>query len=446
MNVKPIIKPEVNPCFFKGEIISWHFRESMTPVHGEYAFRFSITFADGTTTNKEKSGYATRALCQKARELTITQLNNHQFVAFKITVKEFYDYWLYYYMTDIVHISYNTFMSYRNIIYNYIVPFIGKRKLHSIKRNDLIQFFDKLKSPSLLKMGYAVIGSSFKYAKSINLTHSNVAITAIKAKRGKIKKEKRNGGMNDPPQKRPVLNSEQMYNLLWTCESDEHDLFIPLLITIATGCRISELIALQFENINICTGELTIKTQLGKTIYDNKEAGLIYKQHVKLKSHAGERTILLPAFIIDEIILTHARYDILKKTISGFQDNGYVWCQSNGLPHSRGDYNKPFKRLKKKLDLPDDFHWHDLRHSYCTLMVQNGANLKQLSIAMGHYSELFSLSVYTDMDFIICNGFPEFDTFIDGVLPDQPGDKRNIVDITVDFDYITSVIPEVASA
>lgn len=140
-----------------------------------------------------------------------------------------------------------------------------------------------------------------------------------------------------------------MYNPVWRCESDEHDLFIPLLITIATGCRNSELIALQFENINIRTGELTVKTQLGKTIYDDKEAGSIYKQHVKLKSHAGERRILLPEFIIDEIVLAHARYDILKKTIPGFWDNGYIWCQSNGLPHSRGGYDKPFKRLKKKL-------------------------------------------------------------------------------------------------
>jgi hypothetical protein len=45
-------------------------------VHGEYAFRFDITFAEGTTVKKGKSGFATRALCQKAKELTITQLNN----------------------------------------------------------------------------------------------------------------------------------------------------------------------------------------------------------------------------------------------------------------------------------------------------------------------------------------------------------------------------------
>jgi integrase len=151
-------------------------------------------------------------------------------------------------MADTFHISYNTFMPYKNIIYNYIVSYIGKRKLHSIKRNDLIRFFDMLNSPVLLRMGYAVIGSSFQFAKSNNLINSNVAITAIKAKRGEVKKGKRNSGINNTPKKRPVLNTDQMYNLLWTCEADEHDLFKPLLFTIATGCRISELIALQSVN------------------------------------------------------------------------------------------------------------------------------------------------------------------------------------------------------
>lgn len=49
------------------------------------------------------------------------------------------------------------------------------------------------------------------------------------------------------------------------------------------------------------------------------------------------------------------------------------------------------------------------------------------------------------MDFIICNGFPELDAFIDSVLPGLPGDEYNIVDITVDFDLITSVIPKMAA-
>lgn len=65
---------------------------------------------------------------------------------------------------------------------------------------------------------------------------------------------------------------------------------------------------------------------------------------------------------------------------------------------------------------------------------------------MGHDSELFSLSVYTNMDFIICNGFPKFDAFINSVLPEPLGEEYSIVDITVDFDYAASVIHEAPPA
>ncbi len=78
---------------------------------------------------------------------------------------------------------------------------MGQQKLHLIKRNDLLRFFDKLKTPALLRMGYAVIGASFKFAKSNNLINSNVAITAIKAKRGAVKKEKINSRQEDTPKK-----------------------------------------------------------------------------------------------------------------------------------------------------------------------------------------------------------------------------------------------------
>lgn len=46
-----------------------------------------------------------------------------------------------------------------------------------------------------------------------------------------------------------------------------------------------------------------------------------------------------------------------------------------------------------------------MRHSYTTIMVENKANLKELSIALGHYDELLTLNVYTDSDQITATVF-----------------------------------------
>ncbi len=67
------------------------------------------------------------------------QSHNHEFVAFEVTLKEFYDYWLYYHMIDDVKIANGTYVSYRNIIYNYINPKIGNMKINSVRRDTLIE-------------------------------------------------------------------------------------------------------------------------------------------------------------------------------------------------------------------------------------------------------------------------------------------------------------------
>ena len=127
-----------------------------------------------------------------------------------------------------------------------------------------------------------------------------------------------------------------------------------------------------------------------------------------------------------------------KASPPGFLDNGYIWYQPNGRPHAKGDYSKPFNALKAEFGIPEEFHWHDLRHSYATIMVENKANLKELSIALGHYDELFTLNVYTDSDQIISQGVPEFDSFIDEILP---SDEPQVIDCAFSPSFLDYVLP-----
>ena len=127
-----------------------------------------------------------------------------------------------------------------------------------------------------------------------------------------------------------------------------------------------------------------------------------------------------------------------KASPPGFLDNGYIWYQPNGRPHAKGDYSKPFNALKAEFGIPEEFHWHDLSHSYATIMVENKANLKELSIALGHYDELFTLNVYTDSDQIISQGVPEFDSFIDEILP---SDEPQVIDCAFSPSFLDYVLP-----
>ena len=94
-------------------------------------------------------------------------LPRKRYIPFEYTLKEFFDYWLYYYMIDERKISYNTFCSYRNVIYNYFLKIWDpNRKITDIERNDIQKVLDSIEKKSVLRLSYTVLKSAFAYAKN----------------------------------------------------------------------------------------------------------------------------------------------------------------------------------------------------------------------------------------------------------------------------------------
>ena len=52
------------------------------------------------------------------------------------------------------------------------------------------------------------------------------------------------------------------------------------------------------------------------------------------------------------------------------------------------------KKILKDAGLPH-IRFHDLRHTFATMALQNGVDVKTLSGALGHYDAGFTLSTYT---------------------------------------------------
>ena len=43
----------------------------------------------------------------------------------------------------------------------------------------------------------------------------------------------------------------------------------------------------------------------------------------------------------------------------------------------------------------ENVRFHDLRHTFATIALQNGVDIKTLSHTLGHYSSVFTLDTYT---------------------------------------------------
>ena len=84
-----------------------------------------------------------------------------------------------------------------------------------------------------------------------------------------------------------------------------------------------------------------------------------------------------------------------------------------------------------------DIRWHDLRATYCTILLKNDFNPKAVSKLMGHAKEIITIDVYGDKQEIIEDCLEALEPFIDEVLPEEEEEFNLSV-----MDYMDSVALE----
>ena len=424
MNAKEIVRPSVRNTFFYGKIISWKFNDSLVYIKNRerYCYRVKLTFSSGKEINYQQGGFKTKSEAYKAKEYAIASLFNETFIPYDYTAKEFYDYWLYYYMIDTKEIAYNTFMSYRNIIYNYFLPVFENKLLKNLNQKDLMEALFKIKSPDILRIAYGVLSGSLNYAKSqgyISFSFADVAIKDHKALYSKISARQKRIDFNKKiADQENVYTVEQVSTLLYTYKKEEPVIYLAMLFSLTLGLRISETIAVKYENIDFFNNKLYIKNQLGRTIQNEGVPGQsLLTQEKKLKTHNSERTVPIADFVMEEIILQRKNYETLREELgSDFHDLGYIICQDNGLPYNRCFKDDHYKKVVEKCGF-QYIPWRKLRTTFASVLNSHNVSLKAISLSLGHASPDFTEKVYVKKEMEVQEVALYLKDYIDEVLP-----------------------------
>ena len=75
------------------------------------------------------------------------------------------------------------------------------------------------------------------------------------------------------------------------------------------------------------------------------------------------------------------------------QASEYVFPSPSGGPISPDSVRNMLRRVLKRAGLPY-VRFHDLRHTFATLALQNGVDVKTVSGMLGHFSAGFTLDTY----------------------------------------------------
>lgn len=402
-----------------------------------YAYRVILLYSDGTEHIRQYSGFTTKKEAAEARKITIGELANGSYVVNdNIKVKEFLDYWLEYDIRRRAQSS-NTYDSYSGIVRNHINPALGNKKLTEINKGDVQRLYkdSAVYSKSVVRQVKTVMNVSFDYAVSRRLISANPA-NGVSMPRTVESRPYHTRNIDTEK----TLNMEQVLTLLEA--SRDTPIHMQVLFNVLMGLRRQEINAVKYSDVDYVNRTLTVGKQLGKELDlepGSTDDGPKTKRELPLKTPSSYRVLPIPDYVFEAILEERKKYERWRsRRQSIFHDDGYICCSSySGKPRSKDFHWRHYKELLKKTGLPD-IRWHDLRSTYCTLLLKKDFNPKAVTKLMGHSKELITMDVYGDNANIIPEEIPELLSYMDEVMPKKEAvgedNVKDVSDIAVDID------------
>lgn len=151
-----------------------------------------------------------------------------------------------------------------------------------------------------------------------------------------------------------------------------------ILICLYTGLRIGELLALEWSDVDLVKGELSVT----KTCFDGKDKNGVFCRITNTpKTDTSVRVIPIPKQLMPML-----------KDMKKMAKNQYMISDSEKTLAVRS-YQRSFERLLKKLGIPHR-GFHSLRHTFATRALEVGVDVKTLSEILGHKNDNITLQRY----------------------------------------------------
>ncbi|MDI7817629.1 tyrosine-type recombinase/integrase [Clostridioides difficile] len=348
----------------------------------KWYYYFELAIVDGKRKKIERVGGDTKKEAQTALRMALNEYEDcgNVFDENNISVSDFLDFWYKEYV--MLNCKFQTQNNYKRAIENHIKPNLGRYKLKLITPLIIQKFLnDKSKenySSGTIRVIKGVLNNSFKMAVYPYKFIKENPMFYIKVPKNAIENKENN--------KLKIITLDE-FNTIVKKYNKEHYMNIVLNIGFSTGMRAGEVLGLRWEDIDFKNKIIKVR----HTLID-KGSGIF--ELTTPKTDSSVRDIQIGDSLIKSLKEKKIEQKELKlKYGQWYFDSDWVCTKKNGSQVTLHSLKNMSRSINRELGI--DFNFHSLRHTHATMLLEAGANIKDIQKRLGHNKIATTMDTYS---------------------------------------------------
>lgn len=267
---------------------------------------------------------------------------------------------------------------YRCILRLHLIPAFGHLQLSQLTKERVQAFYaeklDAGSSPRTVSCIHSLLSSALKDAVGDGVLSRNPCDYVTLPKQRKHKPH--------------VLNKSQAARLVAAARGRR--LWFLIVLALSTGARLGELLALRWSDFDMDGLRIYIR----RSVTWVKGVGLVEKEP---KTSNGIRKVVLTQAVAAAMSEQKQYIESLVANSDCWHDLDLVLPGETGRHMWQSRVRTNWAAILKEAGLPSNIRFHDLRHSFATLLFAAGINPKVIQEALGHSSISITLGMYGDV-------------------------------------------------
>lgn len=294
----------------------------------------------------------------------------------KLIYSEWLDIWLWEYKHNKVKPL--TFEQYERMVRIYIKPTLGHRKLEELQAYEIQAEINKLGNTRTAQLYATITKMSLEHAVRLDMIAKNTSKYIVIPKTKKSNVEPLNA-----TQRKLLING-----------LSRHRLGVAFYLLLVTGMRRGELLALTWDDLEIKAKILQVNKSFNRVKKFSVSRDGEYKNEFGETKNKKNRVVPLLDETIAQLKLHLHKQKVEKMLAKIYDENKLIFCSKQGKPISPRNFTKYFYNFLKSLEI-DKKNLHSLRHTFATVGLESGIDMKIMQELLGHSNILTTSEIYT---------------------------------------------------